>query len=200
MPLLPVEGLNGPAGRLFLIGYRGTGKTTVGRILANRLGWGFIDADDRVEAAAGRTIAEIFATEGEPGFRDRESAALAELTTVTRHVVATGGGVIHRPTNRAILRSGFVVWLVATPEAAFDRLRSDATTAARRPNLTPKGGLDEVRALIAAREPLYRECADCVIDTEGQSPDAVASAILLAWNGGSTSQSCSGPASPSSSG
>jgi shikimate kinase len=177
-----------PPSLLFLIGSRGTGKSTVGPVLARQLGWGFVDADERIEAAAGRTIADIFAVEGEAGFRDRESAALAELAQLANHVVATGGGVVLRPANRELLRaSGFVAWLVASPEAAWERMRADTTTAARRPNLTSSGGLDEVRALIAAREPLYREVADFTVHTDGLSPEAVAAAILSAWEtGGST--------------
>lgn len=191
-----------PPPLIFLIGSRGTGKSTVGRALAARLGWGFADADECVEAAAGKSIADIFAAEGEGGFRDREAAALAELCALTNHVVATGGGVVLRAASRALLRdSGFVAWLTARPETAFARLQGDPTTAARRPNLTPAGGLDEVRALAAAREPLYRECADFVCDTDGRSPDAAADAILTAWNGSTpTSRSSSGGCSSSSSG
>src|SRR5438034_11361464 len=105
-----------PAPRLFLVGYRGTGKTAVGGLLAGALGWSFADADARLEAAAGKSVADVFRDEGEPGFRDREAAVLAELCRAERHVVATGGGVVLRPANRELLRrSGHVVWLTATP-------------------------------------------------------------------------------------
>jgi shikimate kinase len=165
---------------IFLVGYRGTGKTTVGRLLADRLGWGFVDADDRVEAAAGRSIAEIFAAEGEAGFRDREAAVLADLCGLTRHVVATGGGVVLRPENRERLKAGFVAWLTASPEAVWRRLVTDPATAGRRPNLTARGGPEEVRELIVAREPLYRAVADLVVDTQARSPHEAADAILAA--------------------
>src|SRR4051812_17648318 len=106
-----------PPPRLFLIGYRGTGKSTVGPLLAAALGWEFADADDLIEAAAGRSVADIFAAEGEAGFRDREAAALAELCRGERRVVATGGGAVLRPANRELLAaSGFVAWLTAPPE------------------------------------------------------------------------------------
>jgi shikimate kinase len=167
---------------LFLIGARGTGKSTVGRVLARRLGWSFVDADEHLEAAAGRTIADIFSTEGEAGFRDRESAVLRELAGRTETVIATGGGVILRPENRLQLQSGFTVWLQATPEAAFARMQADPSTASRRPNLTSTGGLDELRTLMAIREPLYRETADFALDTANLSPEAAADAILTAWN------------------
>lgn len=186
---------------IFLIGYRGTGKTTVGRVLAGRLGWAFVDADDRIEAAAGKSIRDIFAAEGEAGFRDREAATLADLCALRNHVVATGGGVVLRAENRERLRAaGFVAWLTADADTAFARLRGDPTTAARRPDLTPGGGLDEVRTLLAAREPLYRGCADFAADAAAPSPEAVAAAIFTAWNGGTTSRPSCGAASPSSSG
>jgi shikimate kinase len=173
--------MTGSSARLFLIGARGTGKSTVGRALAARIGWAFVDADEHLEAVAGRTIAEVFQAEGEAGFRDREAATLAELSGRKQHVIATGGGVVLRPENREKLKSGFVVWLQATPEAAFARLQSDPTTASRRPNLTSTGGIEELRTLIAAREPLYRDAADFTLDTAYLSPDAAANAILTAW-------------------
>lgn len=185
---------------LFLIGYRGTGKSTVGPLIAARLGWAFVDVDERTEAVAGMSIKEIFAAEGEASFREREAATLAELAACTNHVIATGGGVILRESNRAVLRkSGYVVWLSATPQAVWERIQADATTLARRPNLTVAGGLDEVRILLATREPLYRETANLEIRTDGLSPEAVADAILRAWNGGSTCPPSSGACSSSSS-
>lgn len=169
--------------RIFLVGYRGTGKTTAGRIVAESLGWGFVDADERIEAAAGATIADIFAAEGEAGFRDREAAVLADLCGgPERVVVATGGGVVLRPTNRDLLpRSGFVAWLTAPPGHLWRRIQADTTTAARRPNLTAAGGVEEVERLLAVREPLYRAVADATVPTEGRSPADVAAAILAAW-------------------
>ena len=182
---------------IILVGYRGTGKTTVGRILANRLGWNFADNDDLVEAVAGKSIAEIFATEGEPSFRDRESAALAELCTRPARVIATGGGAILRAANRQLLRqSGFVVWLKAAPETVWSRLVTDPTTAARRPNLTQTGGFEEVRVLVAAREPLYRETADFAVPSDALSPEEVANAILTAWTVSCSSESTQPPPAP----
>lgn len=154
----------------------------MGRHVAARLGWDFRDADTVLETSAGKSIAEVFASEGEVGFRDRESAVLAGLAGQSRCVVATGGGVVLRQENRAILRSaGFVAWLTASPETLWNRLSTDPTTAGRRPNLTATGGLDEVIRLLAIREPLYREVAHIVVDTEGRSPEVVATDILSAW-------------------
>ena len=184
-----------PPPRLFLIGYRGTGKSTVGPMLAAALGWQFLDADEHVERLARKTIAEIFAEEGEAGFRDLESAALAELCQGDGRVIATGGGVVLREFNRELLSTaGYVAWLTAPPDTVWQRMRSDPTTAARRPNLTT-GGLDEVANLMAARESLYRRTAHGTFPTDGRSPEAVADAILAAW------EATGGPSSsPSSSG
>ena len=174
--------------RIYLIGYRGTGKSTVGPLLAARLGWRFVDADELLERRAGRTIQEVFAAEGETGFRDREQAILNELATLEKHVIATGGGVILRPANRERLRaSGLVAWLAASPATIWQRLQADPTTASRRPTLS-QGGLAEVEEKLRQREPLYRETALCEIDTEARSPEALADAILAAWetNSGSS--------------
>lgn len=168
---------------LYLIGYRGSGKTTAGQVLAGRLGRAFLDADAVLEADAGMTIARIFAAEGEPGFRDRETATLRKLAARPAAVVATGGGVILRAENRELLRAtGFVVWLTADPETLWRRIVTDPTTGDRRPNLTAGGGLDEVRAVLAAREPLYRGAAHLTV-AAARSPDAVAADILPAWEG-----------------
>jgi len=170
--------------RLYLIGYRGTGKTTVGQRVAERLRCTFVDADVLLEHRAGKSIAEIFAIEGEPGFRDREAAVLAFLSQQPQHVIATGGGVILRPSNREILRTtGFVAWLDAKPETIWQRMVTDPTTAGRRPNLTARGGPDEVRELLKSREPLYRETANLHLDTDIASPESLADRILDAWTG-----------------
>ncbi|HET6574898.1 MAG TPA: shikimate kinase [Fimbriiglobus sp.] len=183
-----------PPPRLFLVGYRGTGKSTVGPLLATVLRWQFLDADDRIEAAAGKSIADIFAAEGEAGFRDWESAVLAELCRQDRRVIATGGGVVLRPANRELLSTaGYVAWLTASPKAVWQRMQSDPTTAARRPNLTT-GGHAEVANLMAARESLYRQTAHGTFPTEGRSPGDVAAAILAAWE--ATADPSSSPLPP----
>ncbi|MEX2139687.1 MAG: shikimate kinase [Pirellulales bacterium] len=164
---------------LLLIGYRGTGKSAVARLVAERLGWRWLDADVELERRAGKSIAAIFADDGEPMFRDLESEMLAELVRLDRHVLALGGGVVLRPENRALIKqAGSVVWLTADPETIQARVQSDPTTSARRPNLTRSGGLDEVRQLLAQREPFYRECAGAVVDTSGRSVAEVAEAVV----------------------
>ena len=142
---------------LILIGYRGTGKTTVGRRLAERLDWAFVDADDAVERAAGKSIAEIFAADGETAFRDLEQQTVAELTQRPNTVVSLGGGAVLRSENRAAIRAGgTVVWLTASPTTIHARINADATTGARRPNLTSQGGLAEIKQLLHQREAFYR--------------------------------------------
>lgn len=163
--------------RLFLIGYRGTGKTSVARLAAARLGWSWCDADELLEEQAGMTIRAIFDAEGEAGFRDRETAILETVCQFDRHVIATGGGVILRPENRERLRAaGRVVWLTADVHTLWQRLQTDDRTAERRPALTV-GGLAEIEELLRRREPWYRACADEVVDTVGRSPEEVAALV-----------------------
>lgn len=168
--------------RIFLIGYRGSGKTTVGRLLADRLRWRFVDADEELEAKTGRTVADVFAAEGEAAFRHRETEVLRELVTRDRCVIACGGGVILRDENRRLVRSaGYCVWLTGDPTTLIQRLAADPTTAIRRPALTDLPGPVEVERLLVEREPLYREVAHCVVATDGRCPDEVVSSILSAW-------------------
>lgn len=163
---------------LFLIGYRGSGKTTVAAALARRLGWPWLDADVELERRAGRTIREIFELEGERGFRDRESAILSELALKSGCIIALGGGAVLREENRQLARGrGKVVWLRASPEALYARINADPTTSARRPNLTAQGGLDEIRGLLSKREPLYAAWADLEVNAEEQTPDKIAETI-----------------------
>jgi shikimate kinase len=183
------------------VGHRATGKTTVGRLLAARLGWSFADVDDWIEQHYGGSVAAIFAAEGEAGFRQREAAALALLCNERCRVIATGGGAILREENRALLRAkGIVIWLTAGPETIWRRLQSDPMTAARRPNLTASGGRDEVLTLLAMREPLYREAAHFIVNADEPSPETVAAAILNICSGLITSLSPSVASSSSSSG
>ena len=165
---------------LALIGYRGTGKSSVALHLASRLGYSCVDADLEVEARAGKSIARIFAEDGEPAFRDWEAAVLADLMRGQRVVVACGGGAVLRAENRLALRAASqVIWLQAPPQSIAMRIAADATTAGRRPNLTAQGSDAEIKQLLAEREPLYRECAHLAIDTEGKAPAQVAEEIVV---------------------
>jgi shikimate kinase len=163
-----------------LIGYRGSGKTAVAQSLAARLGWSWIDADAVIEEAAGCTIKEIFAAEGESGFRDRERRAVAALLTRDKLVLAAGGGaILNRDTRRDTKAAGPVVWLQASVDKLAERINADPTTAGRRPNLAG-GGIDEISRLLAEREPLYRECASHSIYTDNLDVSEIAERIAVA--------------------
>lgn len=164
---------------LLLIGYRGTGKTSVARALAERTGGSWVDADDEVERMAGKSIRQIFDDDGERTFRDWETQVITRLAERTATIIALGGGAILRPENRQLIRrSGAVVWLTAAPETIDHRIHADPTTGARRPDLTATGGFDEIQQVLAERIPLYRESADWVVDTEGKTIDQIAGEIL----------------------
>jgi shikimate kinase len=164
---------------IVLIGYRATGKTTLARLLAEQLGWAWVDADVAVEARAGKPIARIFAEDGEPVFRDLEAQVTGELCRRDRLVLAAGGGAPLRPETREAMRAGAtVVWLTARPETIHARMAGDATTATRRPSLTDRQAMDEIVHLLAIREPVYRQTAHLEVDTEGKTPEALAAEIL----------------------
>lgn len=164
---------------IFLIGYRGTGKSIVAQRLALLLGWEWVDADVEVELCSGKSIAEIFATDGETAFRDLEEAVVRQLCERQSQVVALGGGAILRPPTRENIRSaGSIIWLTAAPETIAARLAADHTTATRRPNLTRRGGLAEIEQVLRERTPIYQSCADFTVDTENRTPPEVADEIL----------------------
>lgn len=164
---------------IILIGYRATGKTTVARLLAERLGWDCIDADVEIERCAGKSIARIFAEDGEPAFRNLEVEVTANLCRHDRLVLAAGGGAPMREENRQAMRAGGqVVWLTARPETIHARMSGDATTASRRPSLTERSAFGEIVHVLARREPVYRETAHLEIDTEGKSPGQIVEEIL----------------------
>jgi len=155
-----------PAQNLFLVGLMGAGKTTIGRLLARRLKRPFYDSDHEVEHRCGVEIAVIFDIEGEAGFRVRESQVIAELSALDGIVLATGGGAVLDPENRRrIAARGTVVYLHALPAELYQRLRDDR----RRPLLATPDPRLKLEQLYAQRDPLYREVADCVVDTGRQS-------------------------------
>lgn len=166
---------------LTLIGYRGTGKTTIARCLAQSWSCPWWDADQQIQQSAGCTIAEIFAERGEEAFRDLEQRAIAELSRQPQGILAVGGGAVLRETNRRAMAAGKVVWLTARPATIWERISADPTTASSRPQLTQHAGLAEIESLLAAREPLYREAADYCVDTESRTPEEVAAEITHWW-------------------
>ncbi len=159
--------------RLVLVGLRGSGKTSAGIEAAARIGAAFVDLDQRIEAR-GRTIPQIFAEAGEAGFRALEREVIAELQPPDPAVIATGGGAVLHPENRARLRQlGTVVYLAAEPAVLAARVADSD-----RPPLVDGGPEAEARTLLSIRDPLYREVADHVVPTDSLSVAEVAARLV----------------------
>jgi shikimate kinase len=168
-----------PAPTISLIGYRGTGKTTVGRLLAERLGVELTDTDDLIVKRCGMDIAEFFCRAGEPAFRQLESQVVADLSDGKPRVVALGGGAVLSDANRAHIRSwGPVVWLQADPQTLARRLVGDPATTRQRPPLTAYGPQQEIAEVLAERLPLYASTCTHQIDTHGKSAQEIADWIV----------------------
>ncbi len=158
------------------MGLPGSGKTTIGRQLARRLGLPFVDSDHVIEHRLGCSIREFFAREGEESFRDVEQQVLDDLTRTHNGVIATGGGAILRETNRRHLHErGQVIYLRSSPEDVFRRVRHDTA----RPLLQVEDPLQRLRSLFEARDPLYRETAHFVIETGRPSVATLVNMIVM---------------------
>ncbi len=169
-----MQNLRHPA-NLALIGFMGTGKTSVGRLVAEQLGFEFLDTDEFIQAHTGRTIADIFAKDGEPAFRALERQAVQELSTRTKTVIATGGGL---PTNQenldALKTFAVVVCLWASPGKIWERVRNQS----HRPLLHDADPQKKIRELLALREPFYKQ-ADVLINTDLRSVREATQQIVL---------------------
>ncbi len=164
---------------VILIGYRGCGKTVVGRRLAERLAWDFIDTDEAIEEDAGRAIREIFESQGEMAFRRLEAEVLERALAGRQRVVSAGGGAVLARRNRKALRAaGVCIWLTAPPDELLRRITGDERSASQRPKLTNQSGLAEIEAVLQARLPVYEATADHVVGTAGRSIEQVVAAIL----------------------
>ncbi len=155
---------------VYLVGYRCCGKSSLGRLLADRLGFAFVDTDERLIAAAGQTIATIVKNHGWDCFRKMERDCLAVIAGRQGQVVATGGGVITDPRNvKTMKASGIVVWLRASAEVIRRRMRSDTRTADQRPALKLGDARREIESVLEERTPLYRAASDIAVGTERES-------------------------------
>ncbi len=190
----PADGAAAARARnVILIGHRGCGKTSVGRALAARLGWPYVDTDERIEAATGRTVQAIFARDGAAAFRRLEAEAVAAVAAGERHVISVGGGAVLAEANRRALRSaGVCVWLTAPADELYRRILADPRGAQTRPALTGLSGPAEVRHLLAQREPLYAELADHAVPTAQRSVAQVVDAVLSVLSLGGAAQESSG--------
>ena len=162
---------------IVLIGYRGCGKTTIGKRLADRLWQPFVDVDDVIVKNAGKTIKEIFEKDGEPAFRDLEAKALSEVCGLSEHVIGLGGGTLGRQENRAVLKQSkhSIIYLMCEPGELHRRIAADPQSESTRPNLTSLGGgIEEIKHMLAEREPHYRAVMTAELDVTHLTPqDAV---------------------------
>ena len=165
--------------RIYLTGYRCTGKTTTGKLLAKRLGFSFVDTDQAVEERLGSSITETVSKHGWKFFRAAEKEALKETGNRDDLVVATGGGMVLDLENRKSMQSmGRVVWLTASLETIQDRMTMDPSTGEMRPSLTGRDILEETERILKLRNPLYGEIAEITLDTSHLPPQEAADEIL----------------------
>ncbi len=163
---------------IFLVGFMGAGKSTVGKILADKIGYNYLDADQYIEEKAGTTITKIFAEHGEPYFRDLESEATEALAKNENQVIATGGGVVQRDRNWCAMKeNGITIYLKASVETIWERIKDDTS----RPLLQVDNPVDTARALLNKRTPMY-EKADAIISTDNLSLEQVADEVLNLLN------------------
>jgi len=167
---------------LYLIGYRGSGKSTVARLLATQLHRELLDTDQFIEDQAGQSIAEIFRESGEPHFRALEKDLIHSFAATDRRVVSLGGGAVLDPANRQWLnQTGKVVWLQADATTLWQRVAADPSTGQRRPDLTDQGGQAEIECLLLQREPLYAQCSDFSVAVDELTPTQISASIIAWW-------------------
>ena len=164
---------------LFLIGYRCSGKTTIGKSVARAIGWSFVDSDIWVIKACGKSIQDIIDTEGWNAFRRLEHSTIKQICTHDRQVVATGGGVVLDADNvKAIKNSGMVVWLDASAETIRKRMVEDRNSKHFRPALTDRGRIEEIEDMLSQRNPYYMSASDFFIHTDDLPPGEITRRII----------------------
>jgi shikimate kinase len=158
---------------IVLTGFMGTGKTEVGRLLATRLGWSFVDVDALIEKEQKCSISDIFAKQGESKFREIETATIKKVSKGDHSVIACGGGAVIKEENmKALEGSGVIVCLIATAEAIYERIKHDTT----RPLLKVEKPMQRIKELLAQREPYYKRCA-FTVDTTAKTPEEIVEII-----------------------
>jgi len=169
---------------LYLIGYRGTGKSTLAPLLAAKCGWAVVEMDDLIQSNEKATIAEIFAQQGEAAFRDLETQMLRDIASQSNQVISTGGGIVLREENRTLMRAtGTVVWLQASPKTIFERLTHNAAQqSVLRPALTSLPLQEEITKLVQDRSNLYAATSHFSVDTETHKLNEVVDIILQHLN------------------
>jgi shikimate kinase len=163
---------------IILIGYRGSGKSTVGSRLAARLQMKFVDTDDLIESKEGH-ISDIVKSKGWDHFRRLEKSVIEEISKGNNLIIAPGGGTVLDADNvKALKRSGFIIWLKADQQILLKRIQKDQVSSTRRPTLTGKGILEEIEETISEREPFYEKASEIQIDTSALDVEAVVEDIL----------------------
>ena len=163
---------------LYLIGFRGSGKSTIAPLVAKQLGWSFDDSDEQVVLLAGCPISQIFQDYGEATFREWETTVLLALSRQSSVVVSTGGGCPLSITNRDLMtETGKIVWLRAKAEVLWARIKADDKNQAQRPDLTKDGGFVEVQRVLESRTSIYAACADYTVDVESLTPEHIAKQV-----------------------
>lgn len=162
-----------------LVGPMGTGKTTIGKMVAREMGFEFVDSDREIEARCGADIPWIFDVEGESGFRERESQVIGELSQRPDIVLATGGGAVMAEENRKALSRAFVVYLHTSVEQQYERTRKDR----KRPLLQHDNPKATLQKLMSLREPVYRELADLIVQTDRKRPKSLVREIVKGFHG-----------------
>lgn len=176
---MPVHPEQSGKGKIALIGMRGCGKSSVGHILARLLDTTMVDTDDLIIEKTGRSIAEIFSSDGKVAFRDLESEAVAVAAASDAGVVSVGGGAILRRQNVDRVRSvATVIWLTAPPAVLWERIHRDEQTATHRPALTNRDGLTELEILLNQREACYRSASDIILDAASLDAERLARQIV----------------------
>ncbi len=167
---------------LYLIGYRGCGKSTVGPLVAELLEWQCIDTDQEIEILTGQTIQNIFEQDGQTVFREWETTVIQAVATRSNTVISLGGGAILAPTNcQVIQQTGWTVWLDAPAHVLYERIQQDEQSSTSRPRLTQLDGLAEVEQVLEQRRNLYTACADYTVNVVELPSNEVAELIVNRW-------------------